>query len=109
MANSLLAILKQEFSSALQYSKRKHREVEIELHPERKCWDERLWKLEDYTKDLNNFVLSFASAPILSVMTSLAYQFELRDVGNILGLGTIMMTCSLWYSYRKLRKSPFYR
>jgi hypothetical protein len=109
MAESLLAILKQGIREGIQDSRKEIREHEIKRHPERKNWSEQQWQ---FLHDLNNLTSCVVAAPIITLFSSFAYQSSNSNdllIGNIFGLGAITMTGYVWYSYRKLRKSPFYR
>jgi hypothetical protein len=106
MAENLLTIIKQGIREGIQDSREEIREHEIKRHPERKNWSEQQWQ---FLHDLNNLTSCVVGAPIMTLFSSFAYQLNFNDVGNIFGLGAITMTGYVWYYYRQLRKSPFYR
>ena len=108
MTGNLLSIVRQEVQKFWQSSKLRQREIEIELHPNRKCWDERLHNLNAHFKDLDQLFAGCIIAPISSLLTNFAYSNGHIELGNILGSGTIAFTGIIWYYYNKVRKSEFY-
>jgi hypothetical protein len=109
MAENLWAILKQATKQGIEDAKRDIREHEIKKHPEKECWNERGWQLEEYHRDLMSLIFGgLAAAPLLTTLSSFAYESGSNYTGNITGLGAIAATCCMWHTYRKLRNNPLY-
>ena len=108
MADGLWSRIKEGYKSSRERVNQRERESEIELHPEKRHWDERLWQMEDYFKDLTGLTCAAVASPVFSFLTGYAHNSDFNNAENIFGLGTIVMTCSFWHFYRRIRNNPYY-